>query len=1271
MEKINYQTCLDPTIQVLDTVLLNLPVSNIPVDLISIIRKMIFDLKFFKMFLWGLSYWEEPEYDWHLRWAFQFHTLAPRLTKAAKKLVVDYKNVSRRRQEINWEIFGYDLREEIDAEFRPQAKELCIVLLNGSFKCKSCPLNHLKSFLEYARDTSSFVEFVFKNLEALLLPVDVFLSDTLKQQVAFIQSKLVEPGNFANSFNRSRTRVKNLDELISCGRTWVNQISCLAFLVWADGDNNERLPSTMEVLLSDLMQRTKRYIPGVVALFTENSVIPQLVASYIDFLLEDLVEPMAMEIETLREGMIFLHSLFVQPPVGFDLAQLYGIINELPSLVRLNHLKNLVEGIFKDKFSGFMQKSYRVYVQVKSIYNLRIKSHLSDFNPPKINALGFLDSLLETLKKMLDSQVNFIPFTKYQVEIVQQELASFRPFLMNNKEFPNESGELRDLWSQIVTTVYNARYITSMCSGNVFPVWYCIVGLPTFIEDIRFIKSTLVEKEDHHFCRNEIANAQAHDSSISLSQPATNSELAGAFIGFQEDVRSIIDHLLSKRDDLTIISISGMPGQGKTTLAKRVYNHPSVQHHFPKMVWSYVSRECTMRELLIKILRDLVDRDHESVLKLQDADLAERVWKRLRKVRYLIVMDDIWHVNLWHQVQLSFPNDRIGSRILFTTRNHDLASQTNLAFIPYPLRLLSDEESWELMKEKLFLSDGCPPELLGIGKLIANCCKGMPLAVCLIAAILSRIEQKLDLWNQLAETLKSHLASEECGDIIELSYKNLPDHLKPCFLYFGAFPRGENIRAKRLKFLWIAEGFIKNDNEMQSQENLANVYLSTLVSQSLVVVTERSSTGGIKKCNVHDLLYDLCLEKAVEEDFLHWENENKVIDLCHSLPPKFNHHRLCIGRSNPLIKPRPIATSKELPTSRVHSLLWFSHLGNPSFVSMTLSFRCFLESFKVLKILDLEGVLLGEGNQTEMVIMSSNLHLRYLALCLTGIMDLPPFTGLWNLEILIVDGTSVVSLPVSMWKMKSLRHVKVKFFRLQIEDFQENSFEADNIETLGTIFLPYHSITEGFLMKLLKLRNLNCFVEGDELHPLWFSMLKPLKQLEALRINGHYNKSSTLNFPKMENLKKLSLSGGQLPWSILSTIWKQLPNLEILKLLSYSCSGSTWDLEDGNFSKLKYLKLEFLDVEEIVFSACGEDTFPCLEELVLYGCHKLEEIPSEFGQVCTLNMIKVLGWCSSGAKRSAFEILKEQQEYNNDSFRISVDDYDAAVEPEGHGSIEA
>ncbi|KAL3504617.1 hypothetical protein ACH5RR_034458 [Cinchona calisaya] len=94
-----------------------------------------------------------------------------------------------------------------------------------------------------------------------------------------------------------------------------------------------------------------------------------------------------------------------------------------------------------------------------------------------------------------------------------------------------------------------------------------------------------------------------------------------------------------------------------------------------------------------------------------------------------------------------------------------------------------------------------------------------------------------------------------------------------------------------------------------------------------------------------------------------------------------------------------------------------------------------------------------------------------------------------------------------------------------------------------------------------------------------------------------------------------------LPWDEISVIG-QLPNLEVLKLLNKAFEGKQWDMTEGEFQKLKFLKLDSLNIE--LWNAFREH-LPCLEQLVVLSCKQLGEIPSSFGEISTFQLIEMNG----------------------------------------------
>lgn len=105
-----------------------------------------------------------------------------------------------------------------------------------------------------------------------------------------------------------------------------------------------------------------------------------------------------------------------------------------------------------------------------------------------------------------------------------------------------------------------------------------------------------------------------------------------------------------------------------------------------------------------------------------------------------------------------------------------------------------------------------------------------------------------------------------------------------------------------------------------------------------------------------------------------------------------------------------------------------------------------------------------------------------------------------------------------------------------------------------------------------------------------------------------------------------------------------LPNLEVLRLKHFAFQGRNWNLNEGGFKKLKLLQIFRTN---LVYWEATSDSLPNLECLVLRHCYKLEEIPTEIGDIPTLKLIE-LHYCSQAATTSAGNILEELKSYANE-----------------------
>ncbi|XP_044465847.1 disease resistance protein RPM1-like [Mangifera indica] len=692
-----------------------------------------------------------------------------------------------------------------------------------------------------------------------------------------------------------------------------------------------------------------------------------------------------------------------------------------------------------------------------------------------------------------------------------------------------------------------------------------------------------------------------------------------------------------------VVSLAGMGGMGKTTLAKQVYDDRQVKKHFTTHAWITVTRNFKTEELLKDMLRQLFRAIRKSVPKavqtMSSYELKKIIKDFLEERRYLIVLDDVWHINDWDALKYALPTNNCGSRVMLTTRNVDLAftSRIESEGRVYNMQPLPPEESWKLFCTKTFHGNTniCPPHLEEICRCILKKCEGLPLAIVAIGGVLAAKDwRRIDEWEMVHRSLGAEIEGNDklknLKKVLSLSFNDLPCYLKACFLYLSIFPEGHLIERNILVRLWTAEGFVEA-KEGKTLEEVAEEYFNELLNRSLMEVVGTTSDSRVKHCRIHDLLREIIISKSREHNIVAIAKEN--INQNAIWPDKVR--RLSVHNTL-----QNIQQNRCVNSSQLRSLFMFGIVEKPCLHAL------FPSGFKLLGVLDIRGTSVTKF-PIEVV---SLYYLKYLSLRDTKVKTIPRYIGkLQNLETLDLKHAYVTELPFEIINLKNLRHLLV--YRYEYETYTISKFGFKSLEKIGV------------LQSLQKL----CFIEAthvETLHEL--SKLTQLRRLGVLKLRKQDGKTLCSSIEHLTNLRALSIIStdeneiidlqhlchppqflqriyltGRLEsvphwltyvyslvrvymkWSRLKedplVFLQNLPNLVHLELLQVY-EGDTLCFMAGGFKKLKQLGLDKFD--ELRFVEIQKGAMPGIEKLSIQRCKSLRKVPLGIEHLSELKVLE-------------------------------------------------
>ena len=260
-------------------------------------------------------------------------------------------------------------------------------------------------------------------------------------------------------------------------------------------------------------------------------------------------------------------------------------------------------------------------------------------------------------------------------------------------------------------------------------------------------------------------------------------------VGVKPRAKDVESLLSMELDEVRMVVIHGIPGIGKTTIAKAVYNR--IANHFDGSSFLENVREISetndgiiklQGQLLKEISRDENEKIHST------SEGINLIQNRLRSKNVLLVLDDVDTLERIEKLFGDWNWFTSRSRVIITTAvDPQLLAPLGKVYTTYEVKELDKHEALQLFEKHAFCGKKPDKAYLELTKQVIQYAQGLPLAVKIIARDLCERtkhewESKLDMYNKIP--------NKGIQEVLKVSYDSLEETEQDIFLDIACFFKG-------------------------------------------------------------------------------------------------------------------------------------------------------------------------------------------------------------------------------------------------------------------------------------------------------------------------------------------------------------------------------------------------------------------------------------------------------------------------------------------------